>query len=600
MHNLVVLRQRKLADSSVLLVLLVVFLLVSSGLTRESLWYDEARSMWVVQPSGPFEVFNRLDRDVHPPLYFSMLDVWAALVGESTYAARMLSTAFAVLSLVATFVLGKRLFDGWTALTAAVILGAAGVFVHYAQEARMYSLLLFLGALSMWACVRWLRCPTRVFSILYGVLLAGLLLTHYYAAFLVLTQALYVLAARPRRLARWLAVLVLALALFAPWSPGLLQQVRARFDGSPDPAQPTIWWTAGWIVSVLTGGFWWLPLIPFVTGRALLNLRRYGGSVLLLLLWFLVTPLAALMLNLWTPVFYHVRYLVAILPAGALLVAYGLRHVFWRPLALLLLVSLVCVQLVTYDRFWLVKPPWEPTIRRMLAARQPEEPSLAYVADCCVEAYYDRQLGIRNGAALDLSSRRYSSAEVRDLVASLEDAQSVWLVMPSNLSETWNAAWALAGDRGVGYRDGVEFMRFYRFDRDAVDALEFRFGALLRYDGGTVSPQSVPPGEPICADVAMTALTTVDDSYSVGVHLVDASNALVAQWDGGVAELAVGKQVRITPCFDIPMDIQAGEYHLHLIVYNWATVERLSVLEGGAESVSWGDALAFSTVTVVE
>jgi hypothetical protein len=337
-----------------------------------------------------------------------------------------------------------------------------------------------------------------------------------------------------------------------------------------------------------------------VTGRALLNLRRYGHSILLLLLWLLVTPLAALVLNLWMPVFYHVRYLVASLPVGALLAAYGLRHAFWRPLALLLLVSLVCVQLVTYGQFWPAKPPWEPTIQRMLAARQPGEPSLTYIADCCVEAYYDRQLGIRDGASLDLSSRRHSPAEVRDLVAFLEDAPSVWLIMPSNLPETWNATWALADGRGVGYRDGVEFMRFYRFDRGAGDALEFRFGDLLRYDSGTVSPKSVSPGESTCVDVALTALAAVDGSYSAGVHLVDASNILIAQWDGGIAESVAGERVRISPCLNILPGIRAGEYHLHLIVYNWATVERLPVLEGGGDDVSWGDALVFSAVTVVE
>lgn len=582
------------------LTLLAVFLSVSSGLTRESLWYDEARSMWVVQPSAPSEVLSRLDRDVHPPLYFLVLDVWVPLVGESTYAVRMLSTGFAVLSLAATYALGKRLFDGWTALIAVVTLGMAGVFVHYAREARMYSLLLCLGALSMWAYVRWLRRPAHLRSILYGVSMAALLLTHYYAAFLVLTQALYLLAARPRRLARWLIVVVSALALFALWTPGLLQQARARFDGSPDPAQPTVWWTAGWIVSVLTGGAWWLPLIPFVMGRALLNLRRYDRSILLLLLWLLVTPLIALGLNLWMPLFYHVRYLVAILPAAALLVAYGLRHVFWRPLALLLLACLVCVQLITYDRFWPAKPPWEPTIRRMLAARRPGEPSLTYIADCCVEAYYDRQLGIRGGASLDLSGRRHSLAEVRDHVASLENASSVWLVMPSNLPETWDATWALANGRSVGYRDGVEFMRFYRFDRGAGDALEFRFGDLLRYEGGVVNRQSVPPGEHVCADVALTALTALDASYSAGVHLVDASNALAAQWDGGIAELAAGERVHISPCLNILPNTRAGEYHLHLTVYNWTSVERLPVLEGGGDDVSWGDALVFSAVTVGE
>jgi hypothetical protein len=523
-----------------------------------------------------------------------------ALVGESVYAVRALSTAFGLLSLAATYAVGKRLFDRWTALMAVVILGTAGVFVHYARETRMYGLFLFLGTLSMWACVRWLRRPTHTRSILYGLLLAALLLTHYYAGFLLLTQALYVLLVRPRRWARWLIVAGLGLALFALWTPGLLRQACARFAGAPGPAQPTTWATVAWMVAVLTGGVWWLPLVPFVVGRALRNAHRYGRSTLLLLLWLSVTPLAALALNVWMPLLYHVRYLIAILPAGALLVAYGLRHVFRRLLALVLLACLVGVQFVAYDRFWPGKPSWEPTVRRMIAARQPGEPSLTYIADCCVEAYYDGHLGIRDGAALDLSARRHSPAEVRDRVASLAGAPSVWLIMPGNLPETWDAAWALADGRGIGYRDGVELMRFYRFDRDADDALRFRFGDLLRYDGGAANPQRVSPGGSVCVDVALTALMAVDGSYSAGVHLVDAGNALVAQWDGGIAESSAGERVRVAPCLDIPAGTPAGDYHLHLVVYDWATVERLPVIEGGAEGVLWGDALLFSATTVVE
>jgi hypothetical protein len=314
----------------------------------------------------------------------------------------------------------------------------------------------------------------------------------------------------------------------------------------------------------------------------------------------LVTPLVALALNALLPLLYHVRYLVAILPAGALLVAYGLRHVFWWPLAAVLLVCLIAVQLITYDQFWPGKPTWESAVRSMLAVRQPGEPSLTYIADCCVEAYYDRQLGLRNGATLDLSSRRCGPAEMRDRVDSLKNAPSVWLVMPSNLPETWEAAWVLADGRGVGYRDGVELVRFYRFDRESGDALRFRFGDLLRYDGGVVSPRSASPGESVCVDVALAALAAMDGSYSAGVHVVDANNALVTQLDGGIGVLEPGDRARISRCLDLPAHIESGDYYLHLVVYDWITVERLSVIEGGADGVSWGDALVFSSVTVTE
>lgn len=587
-------------DWLVLLALFAVFLFISGSLTRESLWYDEARSMWVVRPSSLIDVLSRLDHDVHPPFYFLLLDVWVAFAGESAYAARMLSTMFSVLGLATTYAVGKCLFDRWTALMAVVILGTAGLFVYYAREARMYSLMLCLGALSMWACVRWLRHPARICSIVYSLLTAVLLLTHYYAGFIVLTQALYVLLVRPRQLTRWLMIAVSAFAVFVLWTPGLLRQSLAHFDGPLDPALPVHWWTVKWVASVLTGGIWWLPLIPFVAGRALVRLRRCGGAILLLFLWFLVTPLAALVLNVWVPLFYHVRYLIAILPAGALLVAYGLRHVFWRPLACFLLLAFVYTQLVTFDRFWPAKPPWESTIRRMVDARRPGEPSLTYIADCCVEAYYDRQFGIRNGATLDLSSRRHDPTEVRELVAPLDVAPSVWLIMPTNLPETWDAIWALAANRRVGYRDSVELMFFYRFDLEGGDDLQFRFGDLLRYDGGVVDSTSAWPGERVCADVSLTALEPVDGSYSAGVHLVNPVGVLMAQSDEGIGVLDPGERARVLRCLRLPADIEPGDYSLHLVIYNWATIERLPVVEGEADGVSLGDALVFSTVTVTE
>jgi hypothetical protein len=590
----------RIANRLALCSLLGVFFIIFGRLARASLWYDEARSLWVVQAPSSIETLVRLGHDVHPPLYFLMLDVWVALVGESAYAARMLSAVLAVLALSATYVLGKRLFDCWTALLAVVLLGTMALFITYAQEARMYSLLLCLGVLSMWGCLSWLYHPTGKHLVLYSLTIAALLYTHVYAFFLVFTQGLWVLFSRPRRWGSWLLVLAVALAVFALWTPGLIQQARYHFDGALDPASPTSWWLITYLVAVMTGGWWWLSLLPFLLGRALCLLQRYGESVSFLLLWFLVTPLAALVLNLWLPLFYHVRYLVAILPACALLVAYGLRHVCWWPLQVILLACLIAVQCASRDQFWSSNPPWEPAVQRMVAERKTGEPSLTYIAPCCVEAYYDRQLGIRDEASLDLSARRHSAAEVQAIVASLQSSPSVWLIMPTNVVETWEATWALDADRHVGYRDGVELMRFYRFDLGEGDALSFRFGSLLRYNGAVVDKVSARPGERVCADVDLTALTAVDEAYSMGLHLVDAGNRLRAQHDVGIGALEPGERTRISRCLLLPTDVEPGDYGLHLVVYRWATLERLPVLEGCEDTVSWGDALVFTSLSVAE
>src|SRR5260370_18669527 len=54
------------------------------GLTERSLWFDEAFCWRLIQ----FPLFEMLEpggRDNHPPLYFILLQGWAALVGASAW-----------------------------------------------------------------------------------------------------------------------------------------------------------------------------------------------------------------------------------------------------------------------------------------------------------------------------------------------------------------------------------------------------------------------------------------------------------------------------------------------------------------------------------
>ena len=164
-------------------------------------------------------------------------------------------------------------------------------------------------------------------------------------------------------------------------------------------------------------------------GKALLHLPRHKRVILLLALWLLLTPLVGLALNTWGVPFYHVRYAIAVLPAVALLVAYGIRQVWWRPIAMLLLLWFVYVSLSAYQQLWPAKTSWDLNIiRQAIETRRPGEPSLVMIArDYSVEAYVDRQLSIRNSDTLDPSERRYSPAEIKALVGSLDTAPAVCL-----------------------------------------------------------------------------------------------------------------------------------------------------------------------------
>jgi hypothetical protein len=95
-------------------------------------------------------------------------------------------------------------------------------------------------------------------------------------------------------------------------------------------------------------------------------------------------------------------------------------------------------------------------------------------------------------------------------------------------------------------------------------------------------------------------LTSIDNSFSVGLHLVDITgNINAAQWDNGFGSHAAREQVELNPCLDIPVTTPAGHYHLEMTLYNWSTLERLPVLEtSGSTPVSWGDVLMMQAVEI--
>lgn len=80
--------------------------------------------------------------DQHPPLYYILLHLWIRLVGDGPTAVRLLSALLSTLTLPAFFFLGRKLLGPAGGLLAALILALSPFHVRFAQEARMYTLLM--------------------------------------------------------------------------------------------------------------------------------------------------------------------------------------------------------------------------------------------------------------------------------------------------------------------------------------------------------------------------------------------------------------------------------------------------------------------------
>lgn len=307
-------------------------------LEAHSLWLDEAISLETAARNSPADLWPFLRRwDMHPPLYYQVLDIWTTFLGTSLTALRVPSALAGTLTVPLYYVAVMQLSRRRTAFVAALLLALAPMQVEIGQEARMYALL------TLWVCgalvcmVNLLRREAmdsaRGFWIGLAVCLAGAAYTHNTGGpFLVASLTLPVLAWRwlarrghefrqyPALNARgftfnWATTLGLALLMWLPWAPAFwTQTVRVAGEFW---VQPLTLETVAWTYLRLTGFNWLgapaLQLAGFVlllglAGVGVWRMRRSPVRGFLLLGLFLVPPLMALAAEFVKPI-WHIRSL---------------------------------------------------------------------------------------------------------------------------------------------------------------------------------------------------------------------------------------------------------------------------------------------------
>jgi uncharacterized membrane protein len=229
----------------------VVALVVGTVLrftTQSSLWLDEALSVNIAQlPLG--DITDWLRHDGHPPLYYLLLHGWIEVFGSGDVAVRALAGVFGLATLPLAWVAGRRRGGpllGWVTVS---VVALSPFAVRYSDEARMYSMVMFLafaGYLLVDDVMRrgrdgWLRLSAV------ALVAAALLYTHYWAIWLLAATGLLVLwqawradAAVRARALKVAGALVVGGVLFLPWLPSMLYQ--SAHTGTPwaPPARPSV------------------------------------------------------------------------------------------------------------------------------------------------------------------------------------------------------------------------------------------------------------------------------------------------------------------------------------------------------------------------
>lgn len=156
------------------------------------LWGDEVAS-WAFARRSPFSaMWSYAAHDPTPPLYYAVLHLLMPIVGETPVGLRLPSVCFGVLTLlVMNWGIRTAGFPRAVALEAVLVAATSSMLIYYAQEARAYAMLAFLGTLATVLLFRASIHFTWLQVWVYAITVGALLFTHRYAFFLVLAHLLY-------------------------------------------------------------------------------------------------------------------------------------------------------------------------------------------------------------------------------------------------------------------------------------------------------------------------------------------------------------------------------------------------------------------------
>lgn len=177
-------------------IILIIFLALISLIISIPLIYfnsirlDEAQSIWQVSHSIP-EILDIVGRDVHVPLYHIILHFWQGIFDNSIISARYLSLLISIISIPLVYILASKIYNKKIALMTTIVFVLSPFISWYANEARMYSLLLLLAVLNSIFFINILKGSGLMSWI--GFIITAILgiYTHYFYWLFLLSNALF-------------------------------------------------------------------------------------------------------------------------------------------------------------------------------------------------------------------------------------------------------------------------------------------------------------------------------------------------------------------------------------------------------------------------
>ena len=303
-------RRRYITIAAALIIL--AFGLRVWGLTATSLWYDETFVLYHAQQGVLDGTAGLLREDNALPLHGLLLAMWITVAGSGEFATRYLSVLLGTVAAALMLRLGGavqgRRYGGWGA---ALAFATLPIHVYYAQEVRMYALVVPLAAAFAWT--GWRVVERGRGSMAYVILGVAMMTAHLYAGLL------------------WAALFV--------WGSGKarIMNHESRIMGRASHITHRVWWRANVGLGLIA-----LPVAAWAVWRAQTDATAVSAIPAEALRWIpMLFGVGQYLTSPWAWLFVVIAALALVAAVVGLWRAHRVDGVVWLLVTLILPVALL-------------------------------------------------------------------------------------------------------------------------------------------------------------------------------------------------------------------------------------------------------------------
>lgn len=205
-------------------------------LTAYGLFSDEVFSAETIHRSWSQMQRAVIGDVVHPPLFYYLLKAWI-VASDTLLWMKLFPVLLSILAIIPFVCLCRELKLRPATIHLALLMMMVNEYlINYAQELRMYSLLLLLVTTSMWLFARLVNDDRRALTLQLALLATNLLLvyTHYYGWLIIICELLFVFSRRRDRMASFSMSVAALVAGFFPWALAVMQAAYAKGGLGPN------------------------------------------------------------------------------------------------------------------------------------------------------------------------------------------------------------------------------------------------------------------------------------------------------------------------------------------------------------------------------